>query len=210
MLKYCKSFHPILYGNANTDRKMQIINCTYSNYIHANPLTSGLLGHKLWIGLGNGCIFVIMLVLSAFIVCIKRKLQRKMKNPKKHRMRRSRSAARRAAAGNETGAQFYEETTFASGTRTELSANYTSMVRDPYGYADLWLEGDVHVHLPADENDSYDEVQVNEKTTMTFKEYNGPYHGTKRQRRSTKDPYYPTVISDTRTSSENSTDANNS
>ena len=120
-----------------------------------------------------------------------------MKKPKKHRRRRSKSAARRAAARNETGAQFYEETTFASGTRTELSANYTSMVRDPYGYADLWLEGDVHVHVPADENDSYDEVQVHEKTTMTFKEYNGPYNGNKRQNRLTKDPCYLTVLSTT-------------
>ena len=127
-------------------------------------------------------------------MCIKRKLQRKIKKTKKHRKRRSKSAARRAAARNETGAQFYEETTFASGTRTELSANYTSMVRDPYGYADLWLDGDVHVHVPVDENDSYDEVQIHGNTTMTFKEYNGPYHGNKRQRRSTKDPYYLTVL----------------
>ena len=132
-----------------------------------------------------------------------------MKKAKKHRSRRRRSAARRAAARNDTEAQFYEETTFASGTRTELSANYTSMVRDPYGYADLWLEGDVHVHVPVDENDSHDEVQIHGNTTMTFKEYDGPYRGNKRQRRSTKDPYYLTVLSTTTNNpNRRSTDAN--
>ena len=144
-------------------------------------------------------------------MCIKRRVQRKIKKPKKHRRRRSKSAARRAAARNETGSQFYEETTFAFGTRTEPSANYTSMVRDPYGYADLWLEGDVHVHLPAGENDLYDQVQVHANTTTTFKEYNGPYQGNKQQRRSTKDPYYMTVLPDTTNDPiESSTDDNNS
>ena len=179
--------------------------------MYTNRFTSGLLAHKLWVGLGIGCIFAIILVLSVAIVCIKRNLQRKIKKTKKHRKRRTKSAARRGAARNKTGAQFYEETTFASGTRTELSANYTSMVRDPYGYADLWLDSDVHVHVPAEKNDSYDEVKVHDITTMTFKEYNGPYHGNKRQRRSTKESYYLTVLPDaTNDPSESSTDAKNS
>ena len=189
---------------------LQYIHETESDKFHENSSNSGLLAHKVWVGLGIGYVFVFILLLSFAIVCIKRKLQRKMKKTKKHRRRRQRSAARRAAARNDTEDQFYEETTFASGTRTGLSSNYTSMVRDPYGYADLWLEGDVHVHVSAGDIESYDNVQVHENTTMTFNEYNGPYHGNRRQRRSTKDPYYLTVMPDTTYDpSESSTDANN-
>ena len=146
------------------------------------------------VGLATGCIAAIILAISVTIVCIKKKLQRKMKKTKKPGKRRSRSAARRAAARNDTEAQFYEETTFASGTRTQLSANYTSMVRDPYGYADLWLEGDVHIHIPADLNDSYEEVQGPVNTQMVFSEYIEPHQRDQRQRKSTKDPYYLTIL----------------
>ena len=71
-------------------------------------------------------------------------------------------------ARNHTEVNFYEDTAFACGTRTQLSDNYTSMVRDPYEYVDLWLEGDVHVHVPADENDAYEKVQFHENNEMTF------------------------------------------
>ena len=138
------------------------------------------------IGLSTGGTVLFILGLAISIVCVKNKLQ--TKRAKKPRKRRSRSAARRAAARNDTEAQFYEETTFASGTRNQLSTNYTSMVRDPYGYADLWLEGDVH--LPAD---SHDDVLV-DNYQMVFKEYDGPFTKNPKRRQSTAEQYYLTVL----------------
>ena len=137
------------------------------------------------IGLSTGGTVLFILGLAVSIVCVKNKLQNK--RAKKPRKRRSRSAARRAAARNDTEAQLYEETTFASGTRNQLSTNYTSMVRDPCGYADLWLEGDVH--LPAD---SYDDVRV-DNYQMVFEEYDGPFPRNPKRRQSTVKQYYLTM-----------------
>ena len=139
------------------------------------------------IGLSTGGTVLFILGLAVSIVCVKNTLLNK-RRAKKPRKRRSRSAARRAAARNDTEAQFYEETTFASGTRTQLSTNYTSMVRDPYGYADLWLEGDVH--LPAD---SYDDVRV-DNYQMVFEAYDGSFPRNPQRRQSSAEQHYLTVL----------------
>ena len=138
------------------------------------------------IGLSTGGTVLFILGLAISIMCVKNKLQNTRE--RKTRKRRTRSAGRRAAARNDTEVQFYEETTFASGTRNQLSTNYTSMVRDPYGYADLWLEGDVH--LPAD---SYDDVRV-DTYQMVFEAYDGPFPRNPKQRQSTAKQHYLTVL----------------
>ena len=75
-----------------------------------------------------------------------------------------------------------------------MRSSYTSLVRDPYAYADLFLEGDVFVHMPDENIGSYEDIGNNENTQHEEKECSESSANTLEQHSLEEESYYLTVL----------------
>ena len=128
---------------------------------------------------GSMVTVIIIIALAFTILCIKRSLTLNRNKSGTTDKTRQRPAVPQVETHNISELDVCNETTFATGTPASLNLNYMDSVPDPRGNADL--EAGVHIPVPADVFDSYDDVRLSENTMGAVSECSGPHERVERQ-----------------------------